>query len=225
MTRVKVCCNTHAEDIALCVEEGADAVGVVVEYPAPVPWSLSRRRAAELISGVPPFVSTVAVVGGDADTILRLAEATRADALQLHGDEPEEVVQAVRQGLSGTGVRLLKVLSIGHGHGHDATEWNARAERFVGAGADAILLDARAAGRAGGGTGRTIDWSLAHTVTTTCSRPVVLAGGLTPENVGSAISSVMPYAVDVVSSVEDTDHRKVRSRLRAFVAATRGERP
>jgi phosphoribosylanthranilate isomerase len=220
--RVKVCCNTHPADIALSVEEGADAVGVVVEYPTPVPWSVSRRRGAELLRAVPPLVSSVAVVGGDADTVLRLAEATAPDALQLHGDEPEEVVAAVREGLAGTGIQLVKALRVrSSASADDAVGWVQTAESFVEAGADAVLLDAHAPDRAGGGTGLTFDWSIARAVAGACSRPVILAGGLTPDNVGDAVRIARPYAVDVVSSVEDEAHRKVRERVRAFVAAAR----
>jgi phosphoribosylanthranilate isomerase len=220
--RIKVCCNTHAEDIALCVAEGADAVGVVVEYPTPVPWSLSCSRAAGLIRAVPPFVSSVAVVGGDADTILRLAEATAPDALQLHDDEPQAVVAAVRDGLTGTGIQLIKALRVRRSATTDDTAgWVGTAQSFVEAGADAILLDAHTPDRPGGGTGRTFDWSIAQAVSRECSRPVILAGGLTPENVADAIRIARPYGLDVVSSVEDAEHRKVRQSVRAFVAAAR----
>jgi phosphoribosylanthranilate isomerase len=219
--RIKVCCNTHPEDIALSVTEGADAVGVVVEYPTPVPWSLSRGRAAELIRAVPPFVSSVAVVGGDADTILRLAEATAPDVLQLHGDEAQVVVAAVRDGLTGTGIQLVKALRVRRSASVDATAgWVRTAQSFVEAGADAILLDAHAPDRPGG-TGRTFDWSIAQAVGRECSRPLILAGGLTPENVADAVRIARPYGLDVVSSVEDEAHRKVRERVRAFVAAAR----
>jgi phosphoribosylanthranilate isomerase len=222
MIRVKVCCNTHPADIALSIEEGADAVGVVVEYPTPVPWSLSRRRAAELMRAVSPFVSSVAVVAGDADTILRLAEATAPDALQLHGDEPEEVVADVRDGLAGTGIQLVKAVRVRpSASAGETTGWVRTAESFVEAGADAILLDAHAPDRPGGGTGRTFDWSIARAVSRGCSRPLVLAGGLTPENVADAVRTARPYALDVVTSVEDDAHRKVRERVRAFVAAAR----
>lgn len=222
MIRVKVCCNTHPDDVRLCVEEGADAVGVVVEFPTPVPWSLDRRRAASLIREVPPLVTSVAVVGGDGDTILRLAETTEAAALQLHGDEPVEVVEHVRNGLAGTGVHVIKVLRVGSGEGDaDGSALARSAQTFVDAGADAVLLDAKAVDRAGGGTGQTIDWAVARTVSQSCTRPVILAGGLTPGNVGSAVRIAVPYAVDVVSSVEDHAHRKVRECVRAFVRAAR----
>ena len=90
--RVKICGITHPDDAALAVEEGADALGFVVEYPDANPWILSRRRAAELMRAVPPFVTRVAVVGGDAASILDLAEATEPHVLQLHRDESEACV-------------------------------------------------------------------------------------------------------------------------------------
>src|SRR5262249_39275954 len=145
---------------------------------------------AELIRAVPPFVSSVAVVGGDADTILRLAEATAPDALQLHGDEPEPVVAAVRDGLTGTGIQLVKALRV---RGTDDTAaWVRTAQSFVEAGADAILLDAHAPDRPGG-TGRTFDWAIAQAVGRECSKPVILAGGLTPTNVADAVRIARPF--------------------------------
>ncbi len=222
MTRVKICGNTHVEDIAICVEEGADAVGVVVEYPVPVPWSVARGRAAALMREIPPLVTSVAVVGGDVDTMLRVAEATSPDALQLHGDEPEEVVAALRDRLGGTGIHLIKAVSVEPRAGDGVTAWLTRAERFVTAGADAILLDAKPSDRAGGGSGTRIDWSLARAISGGCSRPVILAGGLTPANIGTAIHTATPYAVDAISSVEDASHRKVRDSVRAFIRAAHG---
>src|SRR4051794_12735291 len=99
MTRVKLCGLTNEADVALCAESGADALGFVVESPLPVPGTLDRRRAAELMRGVPPFATRVAVVGGDAATIVAIAEATGADALQLHLDEDEATVSEVRERL------------------------------------------------------------------------------------------------------------------------------
>jgi phosphoribosylanthranilate isomerase len=161
-------------------------------------------------------------VGGDAATILSIAEATGADAVQLHLDEDEVTVGAVRDGLAGTGTRVVKALRISaDGVTASADEWAAAARRFVDAGADAILLDSKTAGRPAG-TGRTVDWSLASEVAGALEAPLVLAGGLTPENVAGAIREVRPYAVDVISAVEDASHRKVPERVHAFVAAVRG---
>jgi phosphoribosylanthranilate isomerase len=99
----------------------------------------------------------------------------------------------------------------------------AAARGFVDAGADAILLDSKTAGRAAG-TGVPVDWSLAGEVADGLGAPFVLAGGLTPENVSGAIATVRPHAVDVISAVEDAEHRKVPERVRAFVAAARSAR-
>jgi phosphoribosylanthranilate isomerase len=221
VTRVKICGITSEEDAALCAEAGADALGFVVEYPLPVPWILDRARAAELMRTVPPFVTRVAVVGGDADTILAIAEATAADVVQLHLDEDDATVTAVRDGLAGTGTRIVKALRIDAERAATAAAgWTALARGFLDAGADAILLDSKTSSRPAG-TGKTVDWSLAQEVTAALAAPVILAGGLTPENVVSAIEAVGPYGVDVISSVEDASNRKSPERVRAFVAAAR----
>jgi phosphoribosylanthranilate isomerase len=189
----------------------------------PVPWTLDRRRVAELMRSVPPFVTRVAVVGGSAATVLAIAEATEADAVQLHLDEDEATVAAVKEGLAGTGIRIVKAIRIAEGAVPSAPDVLAAARGFVDAGADAILLDSKTAGRAAG-TGVPVDWSLAGEVADGLGAPFVLAGGLTPENVSGAIATVRPHAVDVISAVEDAEHRKVPERVRAFVAAARSAR-
>ena len=89
------------------------------------------------------------------------------------------------------------------------------------AGADAVLVDSVVPGRPAG-TGRAVDWALARTVVDTGVAPCILAGGLDPDNVGRAVAAVRPFAVDVISAVEDQDHRKVRQRVRAFIQAAKG---
>jgi len=190
VTRVKICGIRTEDDAALCVEAGADALGFVVEYPLPVPWTIDRTLAASLMRAVPPFVTRVAVVGGDAATILGIAETTGADVLQLHLDEDEATVAAVRDGVAGSGTRIVKALRISaEGDVQPAMHWLVLARRFLDAGADAVLLDSKTAGRPAG-TGRTVDWSLAREVAAGLGAPLVLAGGLTPENVAAAIRDV-----------------------------------
>jgi phosphoribosylanthranilate isomerase len=222
VVRVKICGITHEDDAALAVEEGADALGFVVEYPDANPWILSRRRAAELMRTLPPFVTRVAVVGGDARTILALAEATAPHALQLHRDETEACVAELAEALDGTGIRLIKALRIDASEPRPPAEALAdAARRFVAAGADAVLVDSVVPGRPAG-TGKAVDWALARTVVDTGVAPCILAGGLDPGNVGRAVAAVRPYAVDVISAVEDEAHRKVRERVRAFIRAAKG---
>lgn len=225
MTKVKICGLTHRADVALCVAAGADALGFVVEYPQPTPWTLTRTQAAALMRLVPPFISRVMVVGGDAPTILDLCAATQPDAVQLHGDESEAVVTAVAAGLHATRTQIIKALRIRPTANGDTTEpatpeaWATLAQRFLSAGAHAILLDAKADHRPGG-TGQTFDWQIAQAVAAVTG-PVILAGGLTPANVGNAIATVRPYAVDVISAVEDAQRRKVAEQVIGFVRAVR----
>jgi phosphoribosylanthranilate isomerase len=206
----------------MAVEEGADALGFVVEYPDDNPWILDRHRATELMRAVPPFVTRVAVVGGDVRSILELAEATRPHALQLHRDESEACVTELARRLAGTGIRLIKALRIDASLPGPAAEVLAgAARRFVDAGADAVLVDSVVPGRPAG-TGRAVDWALARAVVDTAVAPCILAGGLDAGNVGRAVAAVHPFAVDVISAVEDAAHRKVRERVRAFIQAAKG---
>jgi len=216
VTLVKVCGLTDAADVAHCVQAGVDRLGFVVEYPVPVPWSLSRARAAGLMRVVPGPVARVAVVGGDAPSILAIAAAVPADVLQLHGDESESVVAAV----AARGYRIIKALRVDPDAAPPGEVLVGLAERFVAAGADEILLDARTASRPAG-TGRVLDWVLARELARAIAVPLILAGGLSPGNVAEAVCQVRPAGVDVISGVEDGRHRKDAGRVRAFVAAVR----
>lgn len=219
--RVKICGITDEADAAMAVEEGADALGFVVEYPDANPWILTRRRAAELMRTVPPFVTRVAVVGGDARTILELVDATEPQALQLHRDEPEGCVEELARRLDGSGIRLIKALRIDASvPGPPAEALAETARRFVAAGADAVLVDSVIPGRPAG-TGKAVDWNLARTVVDSGVAPCILAGGLHPRNVGRAVAEVRPFAVDVITAVEDEVHRKVREKVRAFIEAAK----
>jgi phosphoribosylanthranilate isomerase len=218
--RVKICGITHPDDAAMAIEEGADALGFVVEYPDANPWILSRRRAAELMRLVPPFVTRVAIVGGDARTILELVESIEPHVLQLHRDETEDCVTELASRLAGTGIRLIKALRIDASvPGPPAEVLAAKARRFVDCGADAVLVDSVVPGRPAG-TGKAVDWGLARTVVEAGVAPCILAGGLNPGNVGRAVAAVRPFAVDVISSVEDAN-RKVREKVRAFIQAAK----
>jgi phosphoribosylanthranilate isomerase len=160
VTRVKICGITSEDDAALCVEAGADALGFVVEYPLPVPWTIDRSRAASLMAALPPFVVRVAVVGGDAPTIVAIAETTRADVVQLHLDEDEATVAAVRKRLAATGTRIVKAIRIGADPegAQPAAHWLRLAHRFLDAGAHAVLLDSKTRSRPAG-TGKPVERS------------------------------------------------------------------
>lgn len=205
MTRVKVCGLTTGSDRDAAVGAGADALGFLVDVPVETERELAPDRAAELIDGAPPFVTTVLVTMPDAaDRALELVEVTGADAIQLHNDLPVGAVESVAER---GGVPVLKAI--------DADPEAAARYAPV---ADALLVDARTAEGAGG-TGRQSDWAKAAEIRQAVDRPVVLAGGLTPDNVADALAAVGPYAVDVSSGVERAEGRKDHDAIRAFVAA------
>jgi phosphoribosylanthranilate isomerase len=199
MTTIKICGITRMEDAALAVSLGVHALGFVLW--APSPRAIPLREAASIVKRLPPIVATVAVFVDPS-----LEEATRAvDAgfgvVQVHGAAPAweaiaaavpRAIRAVR--LAADGTRLEPAV------GEDTT----------------VLLDAHDPVRHGG-TGQVIDWSRAAAFAT--RRPVILAGGLTPANVGEAIRVVQPYGVDVASGVEERPGIKSSAALRAFVAA------
>jgi len=217
MIRVKICGTCNEDDLRATVASGADALGFVVEYPDPVPWSLDRERARELMAQVPPFVSTVLVTTGRPGAIVDLVSATSPDVVQLHGEESPAVVDRVTAELDPAGVRTLKAVSIDADGPLDEQRETVRA--FEASGVDGLVLDAEAPDRRGGGTGRTVPWDRARRLVAHTEVPVVLAGGLTPENVADAVETVEPYGVDVISGVERERGSKSPERMRAFVDA------
>ncbi|MFB6131113.1 MAG: phosphoribosylanthranilate isomerase [Salinigranum sp.] len=218
--RVKICGTTGREDLEASVRAGADAVGFVAEYPDPVPWDLDREEAARLIDRVPPFVASVLVTTGDPDAVCDLARATRPDVVQLHGEEEPEAVESTVRALDRLGIRTIKAVALSQGA--DPDEQLASVLEFAARGVDGLVVDARADDRRGGGTGRTVPRQLARDVVAETDVPVVLAGGLTPDNVAGAVETVRPYGVDVITGVERTRGRKDPEKLAAFVAAARG---
>jgi phosphoribosylanthranilate isomerase len=223
MMRVKICGMMSAGDVHLAVRAGADSLGFVTEYPVPVPWNVPRRRAAELITGTPPFVTTTAVVGGPVDHVLQIARTVRPHFLQLHGDESLDEIRRVCAGLAGTGIKVLKALRIDVDTGRaqfavdDPVE---AASALAESGIAGLVVDSKTTSRPAG-TGVALDWSVARRVAASIRLPLILAGGLNPENVGRAIAQVQPYGVDVISGVESAAGVKSGRLIAAFVRAVR----
>lgn len=208
--RVKLCGQTRAADVAASVAAGADALGFIVEVGTETPREIGIERARELVADVPPFVSAVLVtMAADPDRLVELVAETDADAVQVHADPGPAALAAVGRR---AGVPTLKAV------GADDPE---TARKYDGV-ADAVLVDS-ADPSGGGGTGRTHDWDRTRGLTETLDVPVVLAGGLTPANVGDAVRTVEPYAVDVATGVERTGGVKDHDAVEAFVANATGE--
>jgi indole-3-glycerol phosphate synthase/phosphoribosylanthranilate isomerase len=206
---VKVCGITSLEDARTVVAAGADAVGFVF-WPNS-PRAVDAATARSIAAALPPFVLRVGVfVDAPVEEMRRVADLVGLDMVQLHGSEPPAAVaQAPR--------RAVKAVRVGPGFRPED------ALRYDGAAAG-LLLDTRAEGdERPGGTGARFDWSQALPVREGTSF-LVLAGGLTPENVGEAIAAVRPDAVDVSTGVESAPGRKDPAKVRAFVDAVRSRR-
>ncbi len=191
----------------MCIDEGADAIGLNFVSGTPRCISTHEARAiTDAISGSVPIVGVVA--NRDRDAMRALLSDARLDALQLHGDESVELVRAM-QHLAYKAVRIATRDDV------------ALAKTFPG---EDLLVDAKVDGLLGG-SGHAFDWSLVADLAK--ERRITLAGGLTPGNVQNAISAISPYRVDVASGVEiaGNPRKKDVSRVRAFVAAVRSSKP
>ncbi|AGB31062.1 phosphoribosylanthranilate isomerase [Natrinema pellirubrum DSM 15624] len=215
MTRVKICGLTDEADLEAAIDAGADAVGIICDVSVDTPREVSIERATALAAATPPFVTSVLVTmpDGPADAI-ELVEEIEPDAIQIHSDIRPGDLAYLRANLE---AELLLAV--------DADD-AATAETYDEI-VDGLLVDTGSA-EGGGGTGRTHDWDRTRTATADLESPLILAGGLTPENVGDAVRTVAPFAVDVASGVEERggvkDHEAVRSFVdRAKTARKRAE--
>jgi len=208
---VKICGTTSSEDAQLAMDAGANFLGVIIEH-SPSPRSVSLKTAREVSSNCKLPVVAV-TVNKSLDELLHINEMLRPFALQLHGDEnPELARQLVNCG--------LVVWAACSGEREIA---HRRALQMTAAGAQAVLLDARTTNGGEtvyGGTGHTSDWELARELRQSGLR-VILAGGLSPDNVQQAIETVRPWMVDVISGVEARKGVKDGEKVREFVHRAR----
>lgn len=200
-TRIKICGLTREADVDAAVAAGADAIGFVF-YP-PSPRYVTPQRAAELAQRIPPFVTLTALfVNAAPEEIEAVLARVPVNLLQFHGDERE----AECRRWSRPYIRAARVKPE-----MDLLQYAAEFS-----GARALLLDAFVDGYGGGG--QVFDWSL---IPANLPCPMILSGGLSPENVGEAVRKVRPAAVDVSSGVEAAKGIKDAAKITAFVAAVR----
>ena len=199
-TRAKICGITRLEDALAAVEYGADAIGLVFYKPSP--RYVSIEQAATISAALPPFVSVVALfVDPTQAEVNAVLSRVRIDVLQFHGEESE--VACAQYSLP-----YLKVIRV-------KTDTNLIQYAQEYGTAKALLLDTYSE-HAVGGTGQVFDWSL---IPNNLPVPIILAGGLTPENVNEAVKQVKPYAVDVSGGVETSKGIKNSVKIAAFMAA------
>ena len=200
-TRVKICGITRWEDAQLAVELGASALGFNF-YP-PSPRYIAPEAAKAIILRLPPFVTAVGVFANEIDGahVAAIARETGVEAVQLHGPGFPKADGALAS------FQMIRAVTVPKG---------AKIEDLTLSGAGAYLLDAFDPDLSGG-TGKTFDWTLAREAKK--YGPIILAGGLTPENVSQAIRESRPYAVDVASGLESSPGKKDAAKLLAFFAA------
>jgi phosphoribosylanthranilate isomerase len=200
-TRIKICGLTRPEDVRAAVEAGADAIGLVF-FP-PSPRFVSFDRAADLAALIPPFVTTVGLfVNPEPAFVDEALRRVPLQLLQFHGDEDDGACSRYRR----PWIKAARVRP-----GIDLVEFSA-----CHPGASGLLLDAFVEGYGGGG--KVFDWTL---IPAGLDKPLILSGGLDPENVGEAVRRVRPWAVDVSSGVESDKGIKDAARIAAFVAGVR----
>jgi len=204
--KVKICGITNSSDAWAAVEAGADALGFMFYEPSPRHVSFSV--AAEITRNLPPFIARVGVfVDASADFVQRAADECGLDTLQFHGSESPEFCL----GFSLKSIKAFRIRdenSLRELSSYQTSAW---------------LLDAFVANKLGG-TGVAFNWELAC-LARKFGRPIILAGGLQPENVAEAIRKVQPFAVDVSSGVEASVGKKDHLKLRAFIQAARSAQP
>ena len=204
MVKIKICGITNVEDALAAVAAGADMLGF--NFYRPGPRFIEPAAARAIIEKLPPSTMAVGIFVNEDDpqTVSRMADEAAVTGLQLHGDESPDYCREL------SARYVIKVLRV---------DSQFRPEHVTAYATDAIMLDAFDP-HLRGGTGRVVDWSLAAQ-----TRPLVerlfLSGGLGPENVATAITSVTPFAVDACSRLESAPGQKDLARLRSFIAAAR----
>jgi phosphoribosylanthranilate isomerase len=206
VTRIKCCGMTRVEDALLAARLGADAIGLV--FTARSQRRVELSQASEISQALPPFVTTVALfMDDDATLVHEVIRVVQPDLLQFHGQEDDAWCAQFGQ-------RYLKAIAMGEG-----TAALSRLHDYPRAAG--LLLDGHGLGEAGG-SGRAFDWSR---MPSSLAQPLILAGGLNPENVAEAIRIARPWAVDVASGVETSPGIKDAAKMAAFIAAVRHVSP
>ena len=205
-TRVKICGITRVADALAAVDAGADAIGLV--FYAPSPRFVTIALAQQIVAAMPPFVSIVGLFVNAANVEIKTILAqVRLDIIQFHGDETPSECEQIK-------LPYYKAVRV-------KADTNLLQYEVEFSNAKALLLDTYSE-TAFGGTGQVFDWGL---IPSNLTKPVILAGGLVPENVTSAIQQVLPYAVDVSGGVEATKGIKDVVKIAAFMQGVSNARP
>ncbi|MFQ5975173.1 MAG: phosphoribosylanthranilate isomerase [Candidatus Hydrothermarchaeales archaeon] len=211
MVKVKICGITSKEDAANCLRLGADAIGTVVDVPVDTPRKITTTKAGDIHSSLPFLTPGVAVImPKSVEETVEMVLKIRPYAVQLHGNESIEFLKELKDRLQ---IKIIKTV-----HVKDEKAFKAAYEysKYC----DAILLDTATSKL--GGSGLKHDWGISKKIVGNIKKPVILAGGLRPENVKEAVREVMPYGVDVSSGVESEAGRKDYDMVKRFIDNAKG---
>ena len=203
MTRIKICGITNLDDGLEAIAAGVDALGFV--FVPNTPRYITPSQAKLVIKQLPPFITNVGLfVDSEIDEIEDIVNHCKLDAVQLHGNESPEMCSQIS-----LQTKVIKSF-------HVKKELQVLRNEIENYRVDAYLLDTFIKGKAGG-TGQTFDWRIAEGL----SQRIILAGGLTPNNIGTAIAQLQPYGVDVSSGVEKSPGKKDTNKIHSFVRQVR----
>ena len=208
--KVKICGIKTERDLGMAINAGADAVGFITDVPVDSPRKLSLGEASRLILKVPVFVASVLVIMPEnAEQAIQMIRTAGPTAVQIHNSS---LALSELKKIKETGVKLIKTIPV-----PQRVESRALIKQVseLSGIVDAVLLDTVLDGKTGG-TGVPHNWEVSSEIVLHAGMPVILAGGLNPENVRAAVRTVRPYAVDAASGVE-TDGRKDEKKVMAFI--------
>jgi phosphoribosylanthranilate isomerase len=208
-TWIKICATTCIEDALASIDAGANALGFVF---APSKRRVFPEQARTIVAQLPEGIERVGVFNDEmVECVAEIVQQVGLTAVQLHGSETLESIHSLLSKLnSGPPIRVIKSVLV---NGNFAAQFSRVCRDYDCV--DSILLDS------GGGSGKTFDWQSVESLLGDNKKPLIIAGGLNPENVGEAIRRFSPYGVDVVTGVEREPGRKDPDKLKAFVAAVR----
>jgi phosphoribosylanthranilate isomerase len=212
--KVKICGLMNSLDAKMCVSYGADILGFVVEYPRPVPWDISARTAKALVGTVPKPAQSCVVTGGAPDKVLRLAREIMPDYIQLHCGESLSDTAYIAAQLKGLGIKVIKTVF------PDTPDLIKTAADFCETGIYALLFDPRTPDNAA--QGGAVDTAAFIELKNSVNLPVILAGGINPENAAEIVSRTGAAFIDLMTGVETRPGAKDGEKVKALFETLRG---
>lgn len=218
MVKIMACGSMTPEDIELLSMSGIDAIGLITEVRQELACNLPGQTARELQNHIPPGILSVLILTkDDPDEIMRLVNQVKPDVVQLHGNVSSRDISLLKENLP---VRITRALLVDENKSDRAELLYRQAREYLGAGADALLLDSSHEGKYGS-TGRTVPVELARQLRDAIlPHPLILAGGLNRDNIVPTLAAVQPYAVDVFTGITDKA-RLSPSKVDEFVKLVR----